>query len=214
MSPEDLASKWGCAKGHLYRIFRGETALNIEGLERFAVIFGKPRSYFLPPEEQPPSRSASEIISELGQKIREMEAKGKPQGIAEPMPVKMVPFFSQGLSLGPDGKLAIENLEVADYVPIPEKDWKLSLKAARAHGDCLTGKIENGDTVVFDPDMTPTNGRYIICSHRKSEADEWETGVKRFRQVGDAAFLEDNLRTYTLKDCRIIGVVIKITRDV
>ncbi|MDD4984206.1 MAG: helix-turn-helix domain-containing protein [Dehalococcoidales bacterium] len=200
----EYARRFGCAHSAIAAKERGEQDLSLSELERHAELLGVSIDYFLKGAPKA-KRHPDAIIDELRQTIREQWQQMPPHA--------RVPLYNQALALGSNGKLAIDNLEVADYIMYPHSEWKPSLGAAKTDGSCLTGIIESGDIVIFDTELQSQNGDYVVCTHKKPETDEWETGVKRFRHVNDHQFIEDNERSYTLEDCRILGVVVKVIHD-
>lgn len=107
-----------------------------------------------------------------------------------------IPVYSE-VSAGP-------GIEPIDYVactrvkPAPETH-----RAYRVKGLCLHPDIRDGDTIIVDTSLSPSNGDLIVG------IIDGEASVKKYHDTGEDKWLENNNGTYRPEEVHVHGVVVE-----
>ncbi|MCJ7829387.1 MAG: XRE family transcriptional regulator [Dehalococcoidia bacterium] len=100
-----------------------------------------------------------------------------------------------------------EGIEPIDYVACTRKEAAPeTLRAYRVKGLCLKPEIEEGDTVIVDTQLSPTNGDLVLV------IIEGQASVKRYREGEGRKWLENNSGNYQPEDVYLHGVVVGFYR--
>jgi len=135
-----------------------------------------------------------EIARALGQDVRDF-LEETPPTLTE-LRLRAIPVLSQVGSAGVGSPSE-------DYVHVPNGVPRThDVVGIEVVGDCLVPHIRSGDILVVDKDLSPQDGDVVVA------VVEGACVVKRFRQVGDQAWLESNNDKVPAASAIIQGVAI------
>ncbi len=99
-----------------------------------------------------------------------------------------------------------EHAEPSTFVyPIEPMKAGENIAAYRIRGQCLSPKVENGDIVIVDKNISPITGRLVVCMLTSGDVV-----VGKYELVHDAPWLHNNEEALELKDCQYCWVIIWI----
>lgn len=190
MSQASLGREMGITQAQVNYWVMGHRNPSIENLQKIATILDKPLDYFLTTKKE----TTKEYIHRV--KVA--------------TDIKLIPVM--GISSATNEKFILE--EVESYIPFNKSGEKQF--AIKVEGNCMEdpkdprSSIYNGDYVIIDPEVTPTNGDVVLA--RISE--EYSTIKRMFICDGKVELIPDNpkYRTITKKieDVEIVGKIINI----
>ena len=190
MSQASLGREMGITQAQVNYWVMGHRNPSIENLQKIATILDKPLDYFLATQKE----TTKEYIHRV--KVA--------------TDIKLIPVM--GISSATNEKFILE--EVESYIPFNKSGENQF--AIKVEGNCMEdphdprSSIYNGDYVIINPDVVPTNGEVVLA--RISE--EYSTIKGMFVCGGKVELIPDNpkYRTITKKieDVEIVGKIINI----
>mgnify|MGYP001086581443 CR=1 FL=1 len=180
-----LAELSGVKRSYINLIENGKRQrISLETAQKLGKVLGVRAGYFMGVDDTSPlTRPPEMALSEIEVSIK-----------------AYIPVYAEVCAGG--------GIEPVDYVAITrERPAPESLRAYHVKGLCLNPDVRDGDTVVVNTGLTPSNGDLVIC------IIDGEASIKRFREgeYGEKR-LEDNDGKYQPEDVYMHGVVIEISR--
>ena len=180
-----LAELSGVKRSYINLIENGKRQrISLETAQKLGKVLGVRAGYFMGVDDTSPlTRPPETALSEIEVSIK-----------------AYIPVYAEVCAGG--------GIEPVDYVAITrERPAPESLRAYHVKGLCLNPDVRDGDTVVVNTGLTPSNGDLVIC------IIDGEASIKRFREgeYGEKR-LEDNDGKYQPENVYMHGVVIEISR--
>ena len=215
LSQKAFALKYGFGTpGNLWQYLNGRRPLNVNFAAKMAKLLGV---------------NIAEFSTRLA---AEAEALGIPQGIDLNISVapsrqnKKIPILSyvQAGGLTGQGQVSdkLKAIDVGDYIT-GDDDLSDDVFAMIVRGRSMTPDFEEGDTVLFDPSISPQPGDFVVAAKADCHVDDPEATFKKYRPRGydengheifELVPLNEDFPTiYSDKTpCTIIGVLIEHRR--
>ena len=215
LSQKAFALKYGFGTpGNLWQYLNGRRPLNVNFAAKMAKLLGV---------------NIAEFSTRLA---AEAEALGIPQGIDLNISVapsrqnKKIPILSyvQAGGLTGQGQVSdkLKAIDVGDYIT-GDDDLSDDVFAMIVRGRSMTPDFEAGDTVLFDPSISPQPGDFVVAAKADCHVDDPEATFKKYRPRGydengheifELVPLNEDFPTiYSDKTpCTIIGVLIEHRR--
>lgn len=113
-----------------------------------------------------------------------------------------IPVYAE-VSAG-EGMMPIDYVAVTRAKPAPE-----TLRAYRVKGLCLETEVRDGDTIIVDTAMSPTNGDLVVC------IIDGQASVKRYKEDGHGnKWLENQHGKYQPEDVHLHGIVTQVVHNI
>ena len=202
---EELAERYGCSDAHISRIEAGKVGFDVDVIQKMAGIFGKPTEYFLP---QPKFVVLNETEQFIHSELRSLAERFDQLEATQSAINRSVNIYNQPSERDDTGEIPWHHNQIVDQLYLSPGTWKKNLFAVRVSEANLHPSIRDGDVVLIDRDLSPSNGNLVFCSCKDT------FGAKMYYQTGTKAWIGDNEGKYDLVNCNIYGVVTKIVRDV
>lgn len=100
-----------------------------------------------------------------------------------------------------------EHVEPSEYFYLPRTMAAGgNIEAYIVHGHCLSPKVENGDVVIVDRNLSPESGDILLCL-----ADR-ELVCGRYEQKNGEAYIHNSSEKINLDECRVTAVIIQVIK--
>ncbi len=187
LSQRKLARLANIDRGYICQLEAGrQSSVSLKTAHALARGLGISPEVFLKPEnERVAPRTPDEILRELM--------------VSQPV---AIPVYDQPFSLG----AGAEPTEYAYWAK--PKAAKKNIIGVKGIGDCLSPKVNDGDTLFVDTDASPVNGSLVACSNGE------KLHVAVYRESETEKWLETNQGRAELDNCHVYGVVVEINRKI